>query len=126
MNLWNVFPDHLLIYDYFIELLFILIALYFYLFYTTFKISSERFYLISFLLLSFCTSIIIINNISPRVGPILIPLILLSAILMPLIRLIQKIIKRDFNALHIWVIAIIAGFILSSTWSAIFFIAART
>lgn len=116
MNLWHLFPESLLHIPGILKLPYLAILLYLFLLYALFRYPTERKLLSIFLVLSFIASSIMINNLHPGFGKVVPPLALLVIMLMPLSILLLRVSKKSYTNIHLWIIAILAGWSHSMGW----------
>lgn len=116
MNLWHLFPKSLLHIPGILQLPYLAIFLYLFLFYALFRYPTERKLLSIFLLLSLAAIGIMANNLHPGFGKVIPPLALIVIILLPLSILIFKLSKKSYTNLHVWIIATLAGWSHSMGW----------
>lgn len=126
MNLWDLFPDSLLMCNGILKLPYLAILFYLYIVYATFKNAAERKYLMMFLMLSLVASIIMIINLGPPVAKIIPPLSLLTVMVMPLVMLIINLHNRAYNLVLIWFMGTIAGWLHALSWSVWLFVLAAS
>lgn len=124
MNLWHYFPESLLSIQGIFELPIPTLCLFLYLLYFAFKHSVERRQLLFFLQLTVLASIILLLNLKPPMGKVIPPLTLLSVMLMPFFMLILKLWQREYHAICIWLIALLAGVAYAASASVWIFVIA--
>jgi hypothetical protein len=117
MNLWHIFPESLLHINGILQLPYLALVFYIYVFYSMVKNSEQRIALLIFVLLSILASSIMVISFGPQVGKIIPPLALLSVMLMPLIMLMVKLKNKTYSEARLWLIMSLTGFLHSISWS---------
>ena len=126
MNIWHAFPESILMIKGILQLPYLGIVFYIYVFYLMIKDPSNRTFLIAFLLLSALASMVMIINFRSSLGNIIPPLLLLVVISMPLLKLLSSLYKRSFQDSGKWLLVTLAACIHSISWMVWFFVIASS
>ena len=126
MNLWDYFPDFIVMFSGALLLPFVALLFYLYVVYIIFNKSTERLYLIIFILLTLVSSSIMVENLGHHVGKIVAPLSLILVMMMPIFILMINLYKRSYIAMRLWFIVTIAGFFHGMSWWVILFTIANS
>lgn len=124
MNLWKHIPEFLLPFNFIVELSFLMLLFYLYVFYVAVKYAGERKRLIGFLLLTFVSTVTMFNNLGPGANFFIPPLLLLCVMVMPVIMMMIHLYRKAYNIVWIWLFVSIAGWLFSLCWTTWLFIAA--
>jgi len=116
MNLWSLFPESLLKINGILQLPYLAILFYLYIFYVGVKSTEERKNLIVFLLLTLLASVIMFISFGPQMGKVIAPLALLTVMVMPLIMLMFKLYNKTYSEARIWFMVTLAGWLHSMSW----------
>jgi len=123
MNLWNMFPDWLLEVEGILNMPLLILPSYLVCLFCFFRIKKgqyEGLAFVSFLLLSVLTTSLMWLTIGPQIGKVILPLLLLSNILLPLIFLSMGLRKINAFSVSLWGFASLAGFIHTISWAVWF------
>lgn len=124
MNLWHIFPESLLHIKGILYLPYLAIMFYSYVIYQMVRNATHRLALSAFIVLSFLASSIMVVTLGSNIGKIIPPLALFSVMLLPSIMLIVTLKNKDYPAIRLWFITILAGLLHSISWSVWFFVIA--
>lgn len=126
MNLWHIFPESMLRVNGLLYLPYLAVFLYALVLLMLVKYKEQRAKLLLFLLVTAITNIIIIGRIGPGMGKVLIPLLLLTIMVLPLLCLIAHCLAKNGKNTYIYGIVTIAGWVHGITWFMWIFAHARS
>lgn len=122
LNLWDLFSECILHWEYILGLPFVAILFYLFLGYAIARKAGGRIYLVLFLLLTLVASSIMFKSLTSY-SKIIAPLLLLLVMVIPLVMIAMNLYRRTYSDIRIWCMTTISGWVHSISWGVLMFVA---
>ncbi|WP_375749456.1 hypothetical protein [Vibrio sp. HN007] len=116
MNLWNIYPESLLRFEWMFYLQYPTLLAYLILILSMFKYINHRKQIALFIVLTLIANIYIFSTAGPGMGRVMIPLLLVSLVLLPLSLLFRNILLKATSGIMVYSLMSIAGLLHCLSW----------